>query len=133
MQKNHIGGIHIAKKIALCIFLVSATLSALPESTFGATSSVFQVISKRVTISMKNATLETILAEMNRQAGLDYGFQSNGPEIHPGSNECYGGRSPHDIVKRQSLYLCSGEKSGCYNYAGKETRGIGHRNRTGGG
>ena len=27
---------------------------------------------------MKNATLETILAEMNRQAGLDYGFQSNG-------------------------------------------------------
>ena len=67
---------------------------------------------------MKNATLETILAEMNRQAGLDYGF---------------GGRSPHDIVKRQSLYLCSGEKSGCYNYAGKETRGIGHRNRTGGG
>ena len=62
----------------MCIFLVSATLSALPESTFGATSSVFQVISKRVTISMKNATLETILAEMNRQAGLDYGFQSNG-------------------------------------------------------
>lgn len=78
MQKNHIGGIHIAKKVALCIFLVSATLSALPESTFGATSSVFQVISKRVTISMKNATLETILAEMNRQSGLDYGFQSNG-------------------------------------------------------
>ena len=78
MQKNHIGGIHIAKKVALCIFLVSATLSALPESTFGATSSVFQVISKRVTISMKNATLETILAEMNRQAGLDYGFQRNG-------------------------------------------------------
>ena len=78
MQKNHIGGIHIAKKVALCIFLVSATLSALPESTFGATSSVFQVISKRVTISMKNATLETILAEINRQTGLDYGFQSNG-------------------------------------------------------
>jgi tonB-linked outer membrane protein, susC/ragA family len=78
MQKNHIGGIHIAKKIALCIFLVSATLSALPESTFGATSSVFQVIQKKVTISMKNATLETILAEINRQAGLDYGFQSNG-------------------------------------------------------
>ncbi|HJF71792.1 MAG TPA: TonB-dependent receptor [Butyricimonas virosa] len=78
MQKNHIGGIHIAKKIALCIFLVSATLSALPESTFGATSSVFQVIQKKVTISMKNATLETILAEINRQTGLDYGFQSNG-------------------------------------------------------
>ena len=78
MQKNHIGGIHIAKKIALCIFLVSATLSALPESTFGATSSVFQVIQKKVTVSMKNATLETILAEINRQAGLDYGFQSNG-------------------------------------------------------
>ena len=46
MQKNHIGGIHIAKKIALCIFLVSATLSAVPKSTFGATSSVFQVIQK---------------------------------------------------------------------------------------
>ena len=78
MQKNHIGGIHIAKKIALCIFLVSATLSAVPKSTFGATFSVFQVIQKKVTISMKNATLETILAEINRQTGLDYGFQSNG-------------------------------------------------------
>ncbi len=78
MQKNHIGGIHIAKKIALCIFLVSATLSAVPKSTFGATSSVFQVIQKKVTISMKNATLETILTEINRQTGLDYGFQSNG-------------------------------------------------------
>lgn len=78
MQKNHIGGIHIVKKIALCIFLVSTMLSALPKSTFGATSSVFQVIQKKVTISMKNATLETILAEINRQAGLDYGFQSNG-------------------------------------------------------
>ncbi len=78
MQKNHIGGIHIAKKIALCIFLVSATLSAVPKSTFGATSSVFQVIQKKVTISMKNATLETILAEINRQTGLDYGLQSNG-------------------------------------------------------
>lgn len=78
MQKNHIGGIHIAKKIALCIFLVSATLSAVPKSTFGATSSVFQVIQKKVTILMKNATLETILAEINRQTGLDYGFQSNG-------------------------------------------------------
>ena len=78
MQKNHIGGIHIVKKIALCIFLVSTMLSAMPKSTFGATSSVFQVIQKKVTISMKNATLETILAEINRQAGLDYGFQSNG-------------------------------------------------------
>ena len=78
MQKNHIGGIHIAKKIALCIFLVSATLSAVPKSTFGATSSVFQVIQKKVTISMKNATLEAILTEINRQTGLDYGFQSNG-------------------------------------------------------
>ena len=78
MQKNHIGGIHIAKKIALCIFLVSATLSAVPKSTFGATSSVFQVIQKKVTISMKNATLETILAEINRQTGLDYGFQRSG-------------------------------------------------------
>ena len=78
MQKNHIGGIHIAKNIALCIFLVSATLSAVPKSTFGATSSVFQVIQKKVTISMKNATLEAILTEINRQTGLDYGFQSNG-------------------------------------------------------
>ena len=78
MQKNHIGGIHIAKKVALCIFLVSATLSAVPKSTFGATSSVFQVIQKKVTISMKNATLEAILTEINRQTGLDYGFQSNG-------------------------------------------------------
>ena len=62
----------------MCIFLVSATLSAVPKSTFGATSSVFQVIQKKVTISMKNATLEAILTEINRQTGLDYGFQSNG-------------------------------------------------------
>ena len=27
---------------------------------------------------MKNATLETILVEINRQSGIDYGFQSNG-------------------------------------------------------
>lgn len=27
---------------------------------------------------MKNATLEAILTEINRQTGLDYGFQSNG-------------------------------------------------------
>ena len=78
MQKNYIDGIHIVKKIALCIFLVSATLSAVPKSTFGATFSVFQVIQKKVTISMKNATLEAILTEINRQTGLDYGFQSNG-------------------------------------------------------
>ncbi len=72
------GGISIAKKIALCIFLVFTTLGAIPKTTYGATSPVFQVIQKKVTISMKNATLETILAEINRQTGIDYGFQSNG-------------------------------------------------------
>lgn len=72
------GGISIAKKIALCIFLVFTTLGAIPKTTYGTTSPVFQVIQKKVTISMKNATLETILAEINRQTGIDYGFQSNG-------------------------------------------------------
>ena len=78
MQKNHMGGISIAKKIVLYIFLVFTTLGAIPRGTYGATSCVFQVIQKKVTISMKNATLETILAEINRQTGIDYGFQSNG-------------------------------------------------------
>ena len=72
------GGISIAKKIVLYIFLVFTTLGAIPRDTYGATSCVFQVIQKKVTISMKNATLETILVEINRQSGIDYGFQSNG-------------------------------------------------------
>ena len=72
------GGISIAKKIVLYIFLVFTTLGAIPKTTYGTTSPVFQVIQKKVTISMKNATLETILVEINRQSGIDYGFQSNG-------------------------------------------------------
>ena len=57
------GGISIAKKIVLYIFLVFTTLGAIPRDTYGATSCVFQVIQKKVTISMKNATLETILSK----------------------------------------------------------------------
>ena len=49
------GGISIAKKIVLYIFLVFTTLGAIPRDTYGATSCVFQVIQKKVTISMKNA------------------------------------------------------------------------------
>ena len=78
MQKNLIGGTRITKKIVLCIFLVFTTLCAMPGSTCGATSRVLEDIQKKVTISMKDATLETILAEINRQTGVDYGFQSNG-------------------------------------------------------
>ena len=78
MQKNLIGGTRIIKKIVLCIFLVFTTLCAMPGSTCGATSRVLEDIQKKVTISMKDATLETILAEINRQTGVDYGFQSNG-------------------------------------------------------
>ena len=77
MQKNLIGGTRITK-IVLCIFLVFTTLCAMPGSTCGATSRVLEDIQKKVTISMKDATLETILAEINRQTGVDYGFQSNG-------------------------------------------------------
>ena len=51
------GGISIAKKIVLYIFLVFTTLGAIPRDTYGATSCVFQVIQKKVTISMKYATL----------------------------------------------------------------------------
>lgn len=78
MQKNLSGGTRITKKIVLCIFLVFTTLCAMPGSTCGATSRVLEDIQKKVTISMKDATLETILAEINRQTGVDYGFQSNG-------------------------------------------------------
>lgn len=78
MQKNLIGGTCITKKVVLCIFLVFTTLCAMPGSTCGATSRVLEDIQKKVTISMKDATLETILVEINRQTGVDYGFQSNG-------------------------------------------------------
>lgn len=50
----------------------------MPGSARGAISCVLEGIQKKVTISMKDATLETILAEINRQTGVDYGFQSNG-------------------------------------------------------
>ena len=44
------GGISIAKKIVLYIFLVFTTLGAIPRDTYGATSCVFQVIQKKVTM-----------------------------------------------------------------------------------
>ena len=78
MQKNLIGGTRITKKVVSCIFLIFTTLCTMPGSARGAISCVLEGIQKKVTISMKDATLETILAEINRQTGVDYGFQSNG-------------------------------------------------------
>ncbi|MEY8592913.1 SusC/RagA family TonB-linked outer membrane protein [Butyricimonas hominis] len=45
---------------------------------YGTTNFILDDIQKKVTISMKDATLEKILVEINRQTGVDYGFQSNG-------------------------------------------------------
>lgn len=78
MQKKLQRRLYVAKKIALCIFLVFTAISIIPRSTYGTTSFVLDDIQKKVTISMKNATLESILIEINQQTGIDYGFQSNG-------------------------------------------------------
>ena len=78
MQKKSQRRLYVAKKIALCIFLVFTAVSVIPRSTYGTTSFVLDDIQKKVTISMKNATLESILIEINQQTGIDYGFQSNG-------------------------------------------------------
>ena len=61
----------------LCILFMFTTLSSIPLSMYGSTTCIFDNIQKKVTITMKNATLEKILAEINRQTGVDYGFQSN--------------------------------------------------------
>lgn len=78
MQKNYVSGTFIAKKIVLCMFLGFAVSVSIPQTAYGTSYCVFEDIQKRVTISMKEATLERILIEINKQTGLDYGFQSNG-------------------------------------------------------
>lgn len=57
------------------MFTMFATVS---HSAYAAETCIFQSIQKKVTVSMKNATLEQILSEINKQTGMDYGFQSNG-------------------------------------------------------
>ena len=64
------GGISIAKKIVLYIFLVFTTLGAIPRDTYGATSCVFQVIQKKVTISMKNARWKPFLPKLTARRVL---------------------------------------------------------------
>ena len=65
------------KKSVFCIFFMLTTLSSIPLDMYGSTNFILDDIQKKVTISMKDATLEKILAEINRQTGVDYGFQSN--------------------------------------------------------
>lgn len=77
MQKKIRAVILVAKKIMLCMFMIFMIFGFIPLRTYGTTSCVFEKIQKKVTISMKNVSLEKILAEINRQAGIDYGFQSN--------------------------------------------------------
>lgn len=62
----------------LCVLLIFTTLSFIPLNMYGTTNFILDDIQKKVTISMKDATLEKILVEINRQTGVDYGFQSNG-------------------------------------------------------
>ncbi|WP_255301932.1 TonB-dependent receptor [Butyricimonas sp. Marseille-P3923] len=60
------------------MLLIFTTLSFIPLNMYGTTNFILDDIQKKVTISMKDTTLEKILAEINRQTGVDYGFQSNG-------------------------------------------------------
>ena len=62
----------------LCVLLIFTTLSFIPLNMYGTTNFILDDIQKKVTISMKDTTLDKILAEINRQTGVDYGFQSNG-------------------------------------------------------
>lgn len=78
MEKNDRKRYIIAKKAALCFCLVMTTLCFVPISGYGTGYCVFQDVQKRVTVSLSNATLEQILSEINKQTGVNYGFQSNG-------------------------------------------------------
>ena len=76
MQKKS-RAVHLSlKKSVLCVLLIFTTLSSIPLSMYGAMNSILDDIRKKVTISMKDTTLEKILTEINRQTGVDYGFQS---------------------------------------------------------
>ncbi|MFO3727962.1 MULTISPECIES: SusC/RagA family TonB-linked outer membrane protein [Butyricimonas] len=78
MQKKG-RAVHLSlKKSMLCVLLIFTTLSFIPLNMYGTTNFILDDIQKKVTISMKDATLEKILVEINRQTGVDYGFQSNG-------------------------------------------------------
>ncbi|MDE7074568.1 MAG: SusC/RagA family TonB-linked outer membrane protein, partial [Odoribacter sp.] len=68
----------IAKKATLYLCLALTALCIVPISGYGTDYCVFQDVQKRVTVSLTNATLEQILSEINRQTGVNYGFQSNG-------------------------------------------------------
>ena len=76
-MQNLSSALHVAlKKCALCIFLMLASWAVVTQSAYGA--KVLEDIQKRVTLSMDNATLEQVLEEINRQSGINYGFQTNG-------------------------------------------------------
>ena len=78
MQKKG-RAVHLSlKKSMLCVLLIFTTLSFIPLNMYGTTNFILDDIQKKVTISMRDATLEKILVEINRQTGVDYGFQSNG-------------------------------------------------------
>lgn len=78
MQKNDRMRCAIAKKATLYLCLALTALCIVPISGYGTDYCVFQDVQKRVTVSLTNATLEQILSEINRQTGINYGFQSNG-------------------------------------------------------
>lgn len=77
MQKKSRAVHLIAKKSVLYVLLIFTMLTSIPLSMCGAMNSILDDIRKKVTISMKDTTLEKILTEINRQTGVDYGFQSN--------------------------------------------------------
>lgn len=78
MQKKWCKRYVYRKKILLCLFLAAIVSVILPKTTCAEPYCVFENLQKRVTISMQDATLERILMNINKQTGLDYGFQSSG-------------------------------------------------------
>ena len=78
MQKNSDRRYLVVKKFALSICFMIAMFALNVQDSYGSGGCVLDDIQKRVTVSMRDATLEQILIEINKQTGLDYGFQSNG-------------------------------------------------------
>ena len=78
MQKNSDGRYSFVKKIALSICFIFAMFALDVQDSYGSGGCVLDDIQKRVSVSMRDATLEEILIEINKQTGIDYGFQSNG-------------------------------------------------------
>ena len=76
MQKSFNYVLFVVKKNVSCLLLFFLIWGMIPQNTYGLSTCIFDSIEKKVTISMKDVTLEQILVEIRRQSGVDYGYQT---------------------------------------------------------